>query len=66
MESFISTMETMALMGKNVAQLIVDDFELRGEEGEESSAEASGVLETEPLLSGHAESMTVQEEQLGL
>jgi prenylcysteine oxidase / farnesylcysteine lyase len=25
-ESFISTMETSALMGKNVAQLIVDDF----------------------------------------
>lgn len=29
MESFISTMETMALMGKNVAQLIVDDFQRR-------------------------------------
>lgn len=27
MESFISTMETMALMGKNVARLIVDEFE---------------------------------------
>ncbi|TVY35374.1 Farnesylcysteine lyase [Lachnellula subtilissima] len=26
MESFISTMETMALMGMNVAQLVVDDF----------------------------------------
>lgn len=26
MESFISTMETSALMGKNVAQLIMDDF----------------------------------------
>jgi prenylcysteine oxidase/farnesylcysteine lyase len=26
MESFISTMETSALMGMNVAQLIVDDF----------------------------------------
>ncbi|TAQ89870.1 hypothetical protein B7494_g1796 [Chlorociboria aeruginascens] len=26
MESFISTMETMALMGMNVAQLIVDDY----------------------------------------
>ena len=25
-ESFISTMETSALMGKNVAQLIMDDF----------------------------------------
>ena len=25
-ESFISTMETSALMGKNVAQLIVDDY----------------------------------------
>lgn len=27
MESFISTMETMALMGKNVAQLVIDDFQ---------------------------------------
>ena len=26
MESFISTMETNALMGMNVAQLIVDDY----------------------------------------
>jgi len=26
MESFISTMETSALMGMNVAQLIVDDY----------------------------------------
>lgn len=26
MESFISTMETNALMGMNVAQLIADDF----------------------------------------
>jgi hypothetical protein len=26
MESFISTMETMALMGMNVAQLVVDEF----------------------------------------
>lgn len=25
-ESFISTMETSALMGKNVAQLLVEDF----------------------------------------
>jgi prenylcysteine oxidase/farnesylcysteine lyase len=25
-ESFISTMETSALMGKNVAQLIMDDY----------------------------------------
>lgn len=25
-ESFISTMETSALMGKNVARLIIDDF----------------------------------------
>ena len=28
-ESFISTMETTALMGMNVAQLIVDDFQER-------------------------------------
>jgi len=28
-ESFISTMETSALMGMNVAQLIVDDFQER-------------------------------------
>jgi prenylcysteine oxidase/farnesylcysteine lyase len=27
MESFISTMETSALMGMNVAQLIVDDYQ---------------------------------------
>lgn len=37
-ESFISTMETSALMGMNVAQLIVDDFQERdvelGEKGE--------------------------------
>jgi hypothetical protein len=26
MESFISTMETSALMGKNVARLVVDDY----------------------------------------
>ncbi|TVY16749.1 Farnesylcysteine lyase [Lachnellula arida] len=34
MESFISTMETMALMGMNVAQLVVDEFsEVMVEEG---------------------------------
>lgn len=37
-ESFISTMETSALMGMNVAQLIVDDFQEReveiGSQGE--------------------------------
>lgn len=36
MESFISTMETMALMGMNVAKLVVDDFEevlLDGKQG---------------------------------
>jgi prenylcysteine oxidase/farnesylcysteine lyase len=27
MESFISTMETSALMGMNVAQLIMDDYQ---------------------------------------
>ncbi len=27
MESFISTMETSALMGMNVAQLVVDDYQ---------------------------------------
>lgn len=27
MESFISTMETSALMGMNVAKLLVDDFQ---------------------------------------
>lgn len=32
MESFISTMETSALMGMNVAQLIVNDFQQLGEE----------------------------------
>ncbi len=33
MESFISTMETNALMGKNVARLIVDDIMASGGEG---------------------------------
>ncbi len=34
MESFISTMETSALMGMNVARLVMDDYVnvLRGEE----------------------------------
>jgi prenylcysteine oxidase/farnesylcysteine lyase len=30
MEGFISTMETNALMGKNVARLIVDDMQSTG------------------------------------
>lgn len=35
MESFISTMETMALMGMNVAQLVVDEInEVVVKEGE--------------------------------
>ena len=37
-ESFISSMETSALMGMNVAQLIVDDFQERKmDSGEKSS-----------------------------
>ena len=38
MESFISTMETNALMGKNVARLIVDDYLM--ERGVEPQIEA--------------------------
>ncbi|OBT59397.1 hypothetical protein VE04_00509 [Pseudogymnoascus sp. 24MN13] len=44
-ESFISTMETSALMGKNVAQLLVEDFTevLGGEKSEQK--EKSNVIE---------------------
>jgi len=45
MESFISTMETNALMGMNVAQLIVDDY-LQVLEQEEKIEVAVEVLET--------------------
>lgn len=34
MDSFISTMETNALMGMNVAQLVVDDFLEEQDKGE--------------------------------
>ena len=47
-ESFISTMETSALMGMNVAQLIVDDFQGRSVDlrnGEEKQVQV--VLEEE-------------------
>jgi prenylcysteine oxidase/farnesylcysteine lyase len=40
MESFISTMETNALMGMNVAQLIVDDYRLLLEEQASGGAQA--------------------------
>lgn len=43
-ESFISTMETSALMGKNVAGLIVDGWK-RKREGEELKVQGEGVWE---------------------
>lgn len=50
-ESFISTMETSALMGMNVAKMIVDGFV-----NEDSSVE--GI----PAMTQHAEELKVQEE----
>jgi prenylcysteine oxidase/farnesylcysteine lyase len=43
MESFISTMETSALMGMNVARLVVDDY-LNILEGQES---VQGIIKEE-------------------
>ena len=44
-ESFISTMETSALMGMNVAQLIIDDYLDVAEKEPERSATKSSVHE---------------------
>ena len=46
-ESFISTMETSALMGMNVAQLIVDDFQEREAELKTGVEVVQVVLEEE-------------------
>lgn len=43
MESFISTMETSALGGRNVAELVVEEWGRKGEEGKAGSEEAEGV-----------------------
>jgi prenylcysteine oxidase/farnesylcysteine lyase len=45
MESFISTMETNALMGKNVARLIVDDILAASSDGESVKARDDGPWE---------------------
>jgi prenylcysteine oxidase/farnesylcysteine lyase len=52
MESFISTMETSALMGMNVAQLIVDDFQQLKED--QSGAE-SGIGEQKVIMQAKVE-----------
>ncbi|KAF7854690.1 hypothetical protein EAF04_010259 [Stromatinia cepivora] len=55
-ESFISTMETSALMGKNVARLVVDDFLKNAESDSEPVAEkveaGNVVVETEIGVGG--------------
>lgn len=48
-ESFISTMETSALMGKNVARLIADDYAGIVREGQETSHPVSGE-EQKPIV----------------
>ncbi|ROV96161.1 hypothetical protein VSDG_05006 [Cytospora chrysosperma] len=67
MESFISTMETNALMGKNVARLIVDDA-LGLDTGHAASAESQAtevvveaVMKAEAEAETEAESMEIDE-----
>ena len=47
-ENFISTMETSALMGMNVAQLIVNDYLQLLEEKAEGETTAQAILEEKP------------------
>lgn len=49
MESFISTMETNALMGKNVARLIVDDYVLEKEGFSQTETEEQTVIGVQEL-----------------
>jgi prenylcysteine oxidase/farnesylcysteine lyase len=50
MESFISTMETSALMGMNVAQLIVNDFQQLEEDQQAEAGEQKVIMEQEKTL----------------
>ena len=61
MESFISTMETNALMGKNVARLIVDDA-LGLSTGDEITAEKVTVKEAESMEGDEEVVVEVKEE----
>lgn len=54
MESFISTMETSALMGMNVARLVVDDY-LQLEVLAEKEGEVVGKSEGEGAVGGGGE-----------